>query len=186
MCMHDQREEWDQRAASLLAAHLSVVRCGQVRKGVELPEEPSPSPLQSHLYSHGKSPLLRRPRIFSNSLSVVGQSAKDCTFTSARQVAVQEASLGFVQQHDELMPTLTVTETILFGMMFREHIKSSETSEAALTVAALLHDLGLQGVPAALLVCSDDQLQHSCRWPRGSNLVPASVPCGSRQRISVV
>jgi ABC-type sulfate/molybdate transport systems ATPase subunit len=58
--------------------------------------------------------------------------------------SVSEASLGFVQQHDVLMPTLTVTETILFGMMLREYVKQKDTKEAAATVASLLAELGLQ------------------------------------------
>jgi ABC-type sugar transport system ATPase subunit len=65
--------------------------------------------------------------------------------SDAREAA-SEASLGFVQQHDVLMPTLTVTETILLGMMLREHVKQKETTEAAATVASLLSELGLQSM----------------------------------------
>lgn len=102
------------------------------------------------------------------------------------QFATKEASLGFVQQHDVLMPTLTVTETILLGMMFRDHVKQSETQDAADTVSALLSDLGLQsahpmhvdncvsasrrlcccsGHSAALLVCLLGLQPHVAHWP---------------------
>lgn len=57
------------------------------------------------------------------------------------------AELGFVQQHDCLLPTLTVTETVLLGMMFREHIKGKQVEQAGIFVYALLHDLGLLGMP---------------------------------------
>lgn len=57
------------------------------------------------------------------------------------------AELGFVQQHDCLMPTLTVTETVLLGMMFREHIKGKQVEQAGKFVYALLQDLGLSSAP---------------------------------------
>lgn len=57
------------------------------------------------------------------------------------------AELGFVQQHDCLLPTLTVTETVLLGMMFREHVKGKQVEEAGKFVYALLKDLGLLGMP---------------------------------------
>jgi ABC-type lipoprotein export system ATPase subunit len=57
------------------------------------------------------------------------------------------AELGFVQQHDCLLPTLTVTETVLLGMMFREHVKGKQVEQAGNFVFALLKDLGLLGVP---------------------------------------
>lgn len=86
----------------------------------------------------------------SSSGEHIGVGAADAT-------PLHRASLGFVQQHDVLMPTLTVTETILFGMMFREHVRSRDTKEAAATVASLLADLGLQG---ALLVAPFDAVQR--------------------------
>ena len=55
------------------------------------------------------------------------------------------AELGFVQQHDCLLPTLTVTETVLLGMMFREHVKGKQVEQAGKFVHALLSDLGLLG-----------------------------------------
>lgn len=67
----------------------------------------------------------------------------------------RKATLGFVQQHDCLMPTLTVTETVLLGMMFREYVKGKEIDDAGTFVYALLKDLGLLGSPPlCLLVCS--------------------------------
>jgi hypothetical protein len=77
------------------------------------------------------------------------------------QVAARETTLGFVQQHDCLMPTLTVTETILFGMMFREHVKSRDTEDAAATVAALLSELGLQSA-----LCCTSATGRSHVWLR--------------------
>lgn len=61
------------------------------------------------------------------------------------------AELGFVQQHDCLLPTLTVTETVLLGMMFREHVKGKQVEEAGKFVYALLKDLGLLGMPLLTL-----------------------------------
>ena len=55
------------------------------------------------------------------------------------------AELGFVQQHDCLLPTLTVTETVLLGMMFREHVRGKQVEQAGKFVHALLSDLGLLG-----------------------------------------
>eukprot|EP00892_Ulva_mutabilis_P011926 jgi/Ulvmu1/9105/UM005_0200.1 len=57
----------------------------------------------------------------------------------------RKATLGFVQQHDCLMPTLTVTETVLLGMMFREYVKGKDIEDAGTFVYALLKDLGLLG-----------------------------------------
>ena len=61
----------------------------------------------------------------------------------------RKATLGFVQQHDCLMPTLTVTETVLLGMMFREYVKGKDIEDAGTFVYALLKDLGLLGAPPA-------------------------------------
>jgi ABC-type multidrug transport system ATPase subunit len=55
------------------------------------------------------------------------------------------AALGFVQQHDCLMPTLTVTETVLLGMMFRKFVRGKQVEQAGSFVHALLGDLGLLG-----------------------------------------
>lgn len=60
---------------------------------------------------------------------------------------LRKATLGFVQQHDCLMPTLTVTETVLLGMMFREFVKGKEVEDAGTFVYALLKELGLLGAP---------------------------------------
>lgn len=79
---------------------------------------------------------------------------------------LRKATLGFVQQHDCLMPTLTVTETVLLGMMFREYVKGKEIEDAGTFVYALLSDLGLLGATSASCV------------RRGSEITPACVSSG--------
>jgi hypothetical protein len=130
----------------------------------------------------GQTPLITPPRRRSDQLSDAPKTGPDFnspnTYDNSNTVAIgangagaaaaKETSLGFVQQHDVLMPTLTVTETILFGMMFREHVKSNETEDAAGRVAALLSDLGLQCAP--FCVCSTGPCRHAtlqlgfCLW----------------------
>lgn len=127
----------------------------QVAEGVEaagvMPpatdSSPSTPPRQAapQQPSFGLTPLLRSVRRHSDEPV---PPAADLSAPAA-VTSISEASLGYVQQHDVLMPTLTVTETILFGMMFREHVRSKETEAAAATVTALLEELGLQGTAPA-------------------------------------
>jgi putative ABC transport system ATP-binding protein len=110
---------------------------------------PSGSGKSSLLALLASQKALLPPGCASSGSVTVGYDGVDTGSEGAGDASSQQrvATVGFVQQHDCLMPTLTVAESVLLAIMLRKKVVGRAVEDASALVAALLRELAITGAP---------------------------------------